>query len=161
MEVTEADLNELGPAFSLTRDLNIDGWWEAHPQFDPTAITSLRCFRDLESLSLTDWHLGELSPEQLSSCFRHFGETVVHFKLEGTASSEPLICLTSMFPRLRVLEISIKAGGTGRLFGEELPTTGSFQGYLYLWQLSEERHDLLVFLSSTPRGSIRSASTVA
>jgi len=57
-----------------------------------------------------------------------------------------------MFPRLRILEISIAAvhaEETKRITREELPTTGNFQGYLHLWGLSEAHNDFIAFLSST------------
>ena len=57
-----------------------------------------------------------------------------------------------MFPRLSALEIGIKrilSEGTGTISRKELPTTGSFRGYLYLWALSKEHNNFLVFLSST------------
>lgn len=150
-DTTEADLDEFGLVFSLVRDLEIDGSWEVLFQFDSVAIASIRCFRNLESLSLTGWHFRWLSAEQLSTCFSHLGETLVHFKLDGMASSESLIYLTSMFPRLCTLGISIAAvhNEAGTIAKEELPTTGSFQGYLHLWGLSKEHNDFLAFLSST------------
>lgn len=150
-DTTEADLKEFGPVFSLIRDLEIDACWEIICQFDPVAIASLRCFRNLESLSLTGWHFIWLNPEQLSTCFSHFGETLTHLKLDGTASSRTLIHLTSMLPRLHVLEISIAAvhNEIGTIAEEELPATGSFQGCLYLWGLSKEHNDFLTFISST------------
>jgi len=81
-------LYELDPVFSLIRDLDIDGHWEYLSRFDPTAIALLRCFRNLETLSLTDWYLRWLSAEQVSTYLGHFGETVIHLKLEGKANSE-------------------------------------------------------------------------
>ena len=150
-DTTEADLDKFGSVFSLIRDLEIDGYWEILFQFDSVAITSISRFRSLESLSLTGWHFRWLSADQLSTCFSHLGETLIRLKLDGMASSESLIYLTSMFPGLRVLEISIAAvrDEAGTISKEELPTTGNFQGYLYLWGLSKEHNDFLAFLSST------------
>ena len=150
--LTESCSNELAPVFSLTRDLNIDGDWEALFQYDPVPAVLLCSFRNLESLSLASWYLTGYSPEQLSTCFGHLGETVTQLKLEGEASSNSLIYVTSMFPRLSVLEITIEIHaprGGRNIPKEELPTTGSFQGYLSLWALSGEHNDFLVFLSST------------
>ena len=150
--IAETDFYELHPVFSLTRDLDIDGYWMALLQFEPTTIAFFSGFRNLEFLSLTNWYLGRFSAEQLSNYFGHLGKTVSHLKLEGNASSESLIYLTSMLPRLLLLEISItpcldgEAGGT--ISREELPTMGSFQGCLYLWGLSKQQNDFLVFLSS-------------
>ena len=152
INLTEYGLNELAPVFSLTRDLNIDGCWEALSQYDPAPAAFLRCFRNLEALSLADWYLTGFSPEQLSACFGHFGETVTHLELEGEASSDSLIYLTSMFPRLDVLKITItrvRAEGGRSISQEELPTTGSFRGYLHLRALSKGHNNFLAFLSST------------
>jgi len=153
IRITEAELDELGPVLSLTRDLDINGCWERLYQFDPTAKAFLLCFRNLESLSLTDWYLKWFSAEQLSSCFAHFGETVTHLKFLGKASAESLIYLTSMFPQLLVLEISLPVirdeETRGVISREELPTAGSFQGYLYLSGIFEQHNDFLDFLSST------------
>jgi hypothetical protein len=152
INLTESGLNELAPVLSLTKDLNIDGSREAFSQYDPAQAASFRCFRNLESLSLTDWDLTGYSPEQLSTCFGHLGETVIQLKFAGKASSDSLIYLTSMFPRLNALEIAITSVHTegGRTISrEELPTIGSFQGSLNLWGLSEEHDNFLVFLSST------------
>ena len=44
MDITKADLDELGPVLSLTRDLNIDACREGPSRFDPMAIALLRCF---------------------------------------------------------------------------------------------------------------------
>jgi hypothetical protein len=151
MNLTESDLNELAPVLSLTKDLIIDGCWEAPSQYDPTPTAFLRRFRNLESLFLANLFLTRFSSEQLSACFSHFGETVTHLELKGEANSDALIYLTSMFPRLAVLYISItrvRTGG-GRSTSRELPTTGSFQGYLYIYNLSEEHNNFLSFLSST------------
>lgn len=149
--ITEAQLDGLELVFSLTKDLEIDGLWEVHSQFDPMAISSLRCFRNLETLSLSGWHFQWAGPKQLSTCFGHLGETLIHLKLDGTANSDLLIYLTSMFPRLYVLEISIPGlrDEARRISTEDLPTTGSFQGYLHLWGLSKTHNDFLAFLSST------------
>lgn len=103
MDLTETDLNELGPVFSLARALNIDECWEIFSHSDPVTIAFLRRFCNLESLFLTNWYSRWLSTEQLSTCFRHFGKTVADLRLEGKASSESLIYLTSIFPLLRVL----------------------------------------------------------
>ena len=152
MNIAEADLDELGPVFSLTRELGIDGRWATLSQLHPTAMALLRCFRNLDTLSLIGWSFRWLSAEQLSTCLGHLGETVIHLKLEGKASSGSLIYLTSMFPRLSVLDISITAvrdeETRGIISREQLPTAGSFQGYLYLWGLSDH-DDFLAFLSST------------
>ena len=150
--LTESCSNELAPVFSLTRDLNIDGDWEALFQYDPVPAVLLCSFRNLEYLSLASWYLTGFSPEQLSTCFGHLGETVTQLKLEGEASSNTLIYVTSMFPRLSVLEITIEIHaprGGRNISKEELPTIGSFQGSLNLWGLSEEHENFLAFLSST------------
>jgi hypothetical protein len=155
INLTESSLDELARVLSLTKDLIIDGCWEALSQDDSAPAAFLRRFRNLESLSLANLYLTGFSPEQLSACFGHFGETVTHLELEGEASSDTLIHLASMFPRLDVLYISITRVHTERgrsISREELPTTGSFQGYLYLYTLSEEHNNFLSFLSSaSPR----------
>ena len=151
-DIAEADLDEFGPMYSLTRDLNIDGYWEVLFQFDPVAKASLRCFRNLESLSLSGWYFKFLSADQLSASFSHLGETLTQLKLGGVASSESLIHLTLMFPRLRVLEISISGvirQETRRIPVDQLPTTRCFQGYLHLCGLSEAHDAFLAFISST------------
>jgi len=155
-QIVESDFGELNLVFSLTKDLEIDGNWEVYSQFDHSAMFTLRCFRNLETLTLSGWYFKWHSAKQLKMCFGHLGETLIHLKVEGTANSEALIHLTSMLPRLIVLEISITAvgGGAGAISKEELPTTGSFQGYLHLWGLSEAHNDFLTFISSTsPRFS--------
>jgi len=155
-QIVESDFDELNLVFSLTKDLEIDGNWEVYSQFDQLAMMSLRCFRSLETLTLTGWYFKWHNARQLKNCFGHLHETLIHLKVDGTASSEALICLTSMLPRLIVLEISITAvpGGASTISREELPTTGSFQGYLHLWGLSEAHNDFLAFVSSTsPRFS--------
>ena len=86
INLTESDLNELAPVFSLTRDLKIDGC--RRPHHDLVIATLLRCFRNLESLFLNDWYLTRCSPEQPSAYFNHFGETMTHLKLEGETSSD-------------------------------------------------------------------------
>ena len=152
INLTESSLNELASVFSLTKDLNIDGSREAFPQYDPAQAALFRYFHNLESLSLTDWDLTGYSPEQLSTCFGHLGETVIQLELAGRASSDSLICLTSMFPRLKGLEIaitSVHTEGGGTISREKLTTIGSFQGSLNLWGLSEEHENFLAFLSST------------
>jgi len=153
MDVTEATLAELGRVFSFTRDLDINGRWEIFSRFDSVTTAFLRCFRTLDTLSLTGWDSRLLNAEQLSTYFRHFGETVTSLILGGEASAESLIFLTSMFPRLRSLQIFIAARVDGETRGiisnEELPTTGSFQGSLFLWGLSEQHRDFLAFLAST------------
>ena len=153
MKATETDLDELGPVFSLTRRLNIDLCWGILDQVEPVMVACLRRFRNLESLSLTYWYSKWLRTEQLSTCFRHFGETVIDLRLEGKASSRSLIYLTSMFPQLRVLQISIDPARVGETRGimskEELPVLGNFQRYLFLSWLSEQHNDFLISLSST------------
>ena len=150
-QIVESDFGELNLVFSLTKDLEIDGNWEVYSQFDRLAMLSLRCFRNLETLTLSGWYFKWHNAKQLKNCFGHLGETLIHLKVEGTASSEALIYLTSMLPRLIVLEISITAvsGVVRTISREELPTTGSFQGYLHLWGLSEAHNDFLIFISST------------
>jgi len=73
--------------------------------------------------------------------------------LGGEASAESLIFFTSIFPRLQYLQVfhiaDLGEEMRGIISKEELPTTGSFQGYLFLWGLSEQHHDFLVFLAST------------
>ena len=98
MNLTESDLNELAPVFSLTRDLKIDGCQKPH--YDLVVATLLRCFRNLESLFLNDWYLTRCSPEQPSAYFNHFGETITHLRLEGETSSDSLIYLASMVPAI-------------------------------------------------------------
>jgi len=149
--IVESDFNELNLVFSLTKDLEIDGNWEIYSQFDGLAMASLRCFRNLESLTLAGWYFRWHNARQLKNCFSHLGETLIHLKVEGTASSEALIHLTSMLPRLIIIELSITTvpGEGGPISREELPTTGSFQGYLHLWGLSEVHNDFLSFVSST------------
>jgi len=68
VNVTEANLDELGLVFSLTRDLDIDGW-EILSQFDPVTIAFLHRFRNLESLFLTHWNSRWFNTEQLSPLF--------------------------------------------------------------------------------------------
>ena len=151
-KAAKANLDQLGPVFSLTRDLDINGGCKIFSQFGPVVMAFLRRFRNLETLSIINWDLRGLSTEALSTRFHHFGETVTHLKLEVKATSESLIRLTSMFPRLSVLEISIRKEKDeieGIISKEELPTTGSFQGSLFLWAFSEKHNDFLVFLSST------------
>ena len=155
-DLTEADLAYLGPVFSFTRELEINGRWEVFSRFDLVTAAFLRCFRNLETLSLTEWDSWRFTAEQLSTCFSHFGETVIDLKLEGAASSESLIVITSMFPRLLALQIYTTRGGgeeaRGIISEEELPTTGCFEGYLYLWGLSKHHHYFLDFLASTTLG---------
>lgn len=157
--IVESDFVELNLVFSLTKDLEIDGNWEIYSQFDSLSMATLHCFRNLESLTLTGWYFKWYNAKQLKNCFSHLGKTLIHLKVEGTASSEALIHLTSMLPRLIVIDLSITAvpGEGGPISREELPTTGSFQGYLRLWGLSEVHKDFLTFISSTsPRfNSIR------
>ena len=153
VDVTEADLDELGPVFSLTRDLEISGRWQAFSRFDFVTTAFLRCFRNLETLSLTEWDSWRHTTDQFSTCFGHFGETVTDLKLGGDASSESLIFLTSMFPRLDALWVLTDfywgEEPTEIIPKEEFPTTGSFQGYLYLSGLSEHHNNFLAFLAST------------
>jgi len=127
--------------------------WEILSQFDPATIVFLHRFRNLESLFLTHWNSRWFTTEQLFPCFLQFGETVIDLRLEDAeASSESLIYLTSMFPRFRVLQISISTycneWTRGMNSKEEFPTSGSFQGRLYLYELSEQ-HDFFIFLPST------------
>jgi len=154
MDVTEAFLAELGQVFSFTRDLEIKICWEIFSRFDLVKAAFLRCFRNLETLSLNTRDSWRFDAEQLSTYFRHFGETVTDLTLGGVANSTLLIFLTSMFPRLRALQINATPGDGGGTRGliskEELPATGSFQGYLSLLGLSEDHNDFLLFLASTP-----------
>jgi hypothetical protein len=100
MGVIETDLDELGPVFSLTRELNIDVCWVSFRWLDPVTIAFTRRFRNVESLFLTNWYLGLLSSGQLSTRFRHFGETVI--ELEGIrANSKSLIYLIDVPPIAR------------------------------------------------------------
>jgi hypothetical protein len=140
-----------------------DGHACEFPQW-PVVATLLRYFRNLESLFLNGWYLTRRNPEQLSAYFCHFGETVTYLKLEGEASSDSLIYLASMFPRLSALEIGITRvlpEWTGTISRKELPTTGSFQGCLYLWGLSKNIKPSSSSSHLPPRGSIRSASMIA
>ena len=165
MDVTEADLNELGPVFSLTKDLNIVGSHKALSLFDPATAAFLRYFRNLESLSLTHWCLGRLSARQLSAYLGHFGKTLTHLELMGEASSESLIYLTSMLTRLRFLEILIimdcDKEPRGLISREELPTVGSFQGYICLSRLTKNTTTSSSSSHPLARSSIRSAPIVA
>lgn len=153
MDITEADLDELGPVFSLTGDLNIQGRPGALSQFNPAIIAFLRRFRNLKSLSLSNWRLRQLDARLVSTCLSHLGETVIHLSLEGEASSESLIYLASKFPRLGVLDISITADCDEEpgdvVSEEELPIVGSFQGHLNLWGLTKQHNAFLIYLSST------------
>jgi len=151
------ELHELNVVYALTKDLEIDGCWEVFSlQFAPMPMLTLRCFRNLETLTLTYWRFKWHSAEQLKNCFGHLGETLTRLKVKGEASSEALIHLTSMLPRLIVLEIWITGvPGCSRISKEELPTTtGSFQGHIHLLGLSKAHNDFLTFISSTsPRFS--------
>ena len=153
LDITEADLDELGPVFSLTGDLNIDGHFRTLSQFNPAIIAFLRCFRNLKSLSFSNWRLRQLDPRLVSTCLSHLGETVVHLRLEGGVSTGSLIYLASTFPRLRVLKIFITTDcdeEPGDIVSEEeLPIVGCFQGCLSLFGLTEQHNAFLLFLSST------------
>jgi len=81
---------------SLTKDLDIDGYWEGHSRFDPFAVFGARNLRP----SSVDISSGSIA-EKLPSRFGNLGETLVHLEVDGSASSELLIHLTSVFPRLR------------------------------------------------------------
>jgi len=153
-QISEDDLCDMVRVFRLTKKLDIDGAWEICSQLDPMAVVSLRCFRNLESLTLTGWHFKWLNgPKQLAVCFSHLGRTLIHLTVEGTADSKSLIYLTSMFPRLRTLDISTSIppahDGTGGISKEGLPKTARFQGCLHLRGFHKEHEGFLAFVSST------------
>jgi len=152
MDITEADLANLRQVLCFTRDLEINGrgLQETLSRLDPVTIKLLRCFKQLESLSLTAWDSGEFGAEQLFACFRHFCKTVIDLAVEGEMNAESLIFLTSMFPRLHGLQITVFDEETAAwiISQGDLPAMGRFQGSLYLSGL-HDHHDFLVFLAST------------
>jgi len=151
MDITDADLADLRQVLCFTRDLEINGrgLQETLSRLDPVTVKLLRCFEKLDRLSLTEWDSERLGAQQLSTCFRHFGNTVIDLTVEGGMNAESLIFLTSMFPRLHGLQITvIEEETTGIISKEELPETGCFQGSLYLSGLPDH-HDFLVFLASS------------